>query len=806
VSSAADDVAYVSLPPGTVSTGRTATIRRVGDGGSIITTVRDGGFDPVPVEANVGDSIEVLVADASGAPIRTLGLVVAARRPPIVVRTDPPRKKTDVPLNAAMVVVFSEPVAGGTLTSSSVQLLRGASAVAGTVRLLEGTGTIAAFTPAAPLEPNADYHLSVTEAVRDLGGDALETGVTVEFTTGSSFLGPPASLTLSPDTVTITAEATYQLTATVRDAAGNLLIDQPIAWITNDTLGLRVSATGLLTAQTPGLYILTATLNGLAAFARVIVTPGTPASVTISPQQASVAAQGDTIILTATVYDARGRLIRYPSLTWTSTAPALATVAAYGPVGSGLATVTGVSQGGVTITATSGTVSGTAFVTVTPPLPVASVTVAPASATLLLRFTKQLSVTVMDRNGRVLPGRPVTWTSDNAAVATVDANGLVTAVGAGTANVIASAEGVSDSAAITGIVLNLESVTAGAFHSCGLTANGAAHCWGYNQYGQLGDGSTNSRLVAVEVTGGLTFSALSTSSFHTCGLTTDGAAYCWGLNIGGQLGDGSTTSSSVPIAVTGGLTFSGISTGQGHSCGVITSGAAYCWGNNGDGQLGDGSTTSSTVPVAVTGGLTFSAVSTATGGGHNCGLTTDGGAYCWGYNGYGELGTGSTTSSPVPVAVTGGLTFSTINTGRFHACGLTTSGAAYCWGANGDGQLGDGTTVNRLAPVGVSGGLAFVALAGGHYHTCGLTTGGAAYCWGWNEFGGLGDGTLVGRLTPVAVTGGLTFAEVPRGGYGHSCARASTGTAYCWGYNYFAQLGDGTTTSSNVPVRVAGQP
>jgi len=106
----------------------------------------------------------------------------------------------------------------------------------------------------------------------------------------------------------------------------------------------------------------------------------------------------------------------------------------------------------------------------------------------------------------------------------------------------------------------------------------------------------------------------------------------------------------------------------------------------------------------------------------------------------------------------------------------------------------------------VSDGLRLVAVAGGFYHTCGLATSGAAYCWGRNEFGNLGDNTLINHFTPVAVSGANTFIDAPRGGFGHSCARASSGTAYCWGYNSFAQLGDGKTTDSNVPVKVAGQP
>jgi alpha-tubulin suppressor-like RCC1 family protein len=802
--SSADTMVYVSLAPGTAPTGMTAIVRNRASGATAGTMIRNGGFDPVQVTAKVGDTVETAVRDAAGAIVFEAEAAVSPIRRLVVIRTEPGPGRRDQPLNGSLVVVFSEPVAGASLNASSVRLQQGASAVAGTVSLLEGNGTIVTFTPAAPLEPNTDYTLVVTTAVTDLDGDPLAAAVTVSFTTGQSSIGPPASISVSPDTIFMTG-GTYQLTATVRDAAGNVLIDQPVAWSSSDPTGLTVSTTGVVTALATGSYNVTATSAGFAALARVVVTAGPPASVSVSPTPASVGAQGDTIVLSASVRDARGRLIRFPSVTWASSDQAVATVApAPGDVGPEFATVTGVSLGDVTVTATSGTAHGTASVTVVTPVPAASVTVSPAAATLLLQMTQRLSATVRDANGKIL-GRPVAWTTDPGGVATVDATGLLRAVAAGSTSAIATSGGVSGSATVTVVALRVASVVAGHLHSCALTTDGAAYCWGNNEYGELGDGSKVSRLVPTAVAGGLKFSALSAWAFHTCGVTTSGAAYCWGDNSFGRLGNGSTISSAVPVPVSGGLTFSSVVTGSTHTCGLTPSGAAYCWGGSADGERGDGSDTSSSVPVAVTGGLTFSALSTW--GIHTCGLTTNGAAYCWGSNFAGELGDGSTTSSAVPVAVSGGYTFTAISAGRFHTCGITTSGTTYCWGDNGFGQLGDGTTTMRPAPVAVSGGLAFVTLAGGNYHTCGLTASGAAYCWGRNSESELGDGGsgISHRAAPTGVAGGLNFSAISAGGF-HSCALSTTGTAYCWGYNAFAELGDGSGADSAVPVRVLGQP
>ena len=261
----------------------------------------------------------------------------------------------------------------------------------------------------------------------------------------------------------------------------------------------------------------------------------------------------------------------------------------------------------------------------------------------------------------------------------------------------------------SGMLLSLNTVSAGGSHSCALI-DGSAFCWGRGVEGQLGSGAFGIiALTPVASVSGLVFEGLDAGSNHTCGVTAVGDAYCWGDSGLGKLGDGSTTDSSFPVLVSGGLAFISVSAGAFHTCGVTAGLAAYCWGRNFNGKLGDGSTSASSVPVRVSGGLTFASVSA--GLQHTCGVTTVGDAYCWGSNTSGRLGDGSTSASSVPVPVSGGLTFASVSAGEGHTCGVTTAGDVYCWGSNNRGQLGDGSTSESLVPVPVSGGLTFASFA-----------------------------------------------------------------------------------------------
>jgi alpha-tubulin suppressor-like RCC1 family protein len=202
-----------------------------------------------------------------------------------------------------------------------------------------------------------------------------------------------------------------------------------------------------------------------------------------------------------------------------------------------------------------------------------------------------------------------------------------------------------------------------------------------------------------------------------------------------------------------------------------------------------------------TSGLAFRQVSA--GWSHTCGVTTSGAAYCWGTNNVGQLGDSSVVSSTVPVAVAGGLSFRSVSAGGIFTCGVTAGGAVYCWGGNGLGQLGIGAsdTVPHIAPVAVVGALTFTTVSAGVDFACGVTTTGAAYCWGDNWYGQLGNGTSdsVPHAAPAAVSGGHLFTTVSSAMF-HSCALAPGGAPYCWGLNQLGTVGDGAVVDNPVTV------
>jgi alpha-tubulin suppressor-like RCC1 family protein len=501
---------------------------------------------------------------------------------------------------------------------------------------------------------------------------------------------------------------------------------------------------------------------------------------------------GDMLQLTAQPLDSAGDAVEGVPLTWSSSNESVLTVSPSGQL-------TGVALGDAVITVQAGAEQASRpFVVLAP---VASVEILPAEIALVPGGAAEIQFVLKDAAGQPLSARTLTINTTNSAVAAVTQLFSVLELRAGsvgTATLEFEREGKTAQLEVQVAPVQLDTVDASGGRACGLTSDGTAWCWGTNSTGALGYGiSTISSIegsgwTPIRVSSGHQFSQITLGNSHTCALTADGSAYCWGNNGTGALGVNDLPFAAAPVAVSGGLRFSQISASYAYTCGVTMAGGAYCWGNNDVGQLGDGTTTQRFTPVPVNGGLTFTRVSSRWAdqfAATTCGLTPGGAAYCW--------GAGFESQTGAPVAVPGGHTFVELSAGGSHSCGIEVGGAAYCWGL-----YGNGDTTPDLVP----GGLQWRSISVLADHSCGVTASNAAYCWGDNSTGQLGDGTIDGSgETPVAVAGGLAFQSISAA-LGFTCGRTVQGLVYCWGEGTSGQLGQNTLENQLSPARVVGQP
>lgn len=359
-------------------------------------------------------------------------------------------------------------------------------------------------------------------------------------------------------------------------------------------------------------------------------------------------------------------------------------------------------------------------------------------------------------------------------------------------------------------------IASGVAHACAIASNGTAWCWGSDATGQLGDGSglsNQSSPSAVVMPSLKAFTQIDGGTGHTCALSGDGLAYCWGSDTTGQLGNGSTTGTQLsPSLVTmpSGKRFTAVSAGAEHTCALSGDGLAYCWGSDASGQLGNGSGVSGNAPAAVAMPPTAAGWSAVSGGtSHTCALASDGTVWCWGSDATGQLGNGSVTGlkyAPYPVAASTGLTFKRISAGHEHTCAISTAGTAYCWGSDSSGRLGNGSgsSFTQVSPSAVVMPLnrTFTQISVGRDHSCAIASDGTAWCWGSDASQQLGNGATNGtQHQPIAVTLplGKLFVQIAVGD-AHTCAIAHDGSMYCWGSDASGQLGNGDASSDLQPT------
>lgn len=407
-------------------------------------------------------------------------------------------------------------------------------------------------------------------------------------------------------------------------------------------------------------------------------------------------------------------------------------------------------------------------------------------------------------------------------------------------------------------------LAAGNHHTCALLDDGTVRCWGANYLGQLGNGTTGpatclsgsfafgcatTPVVVSELTDA---KDISLGNYHTCAVRHGGSLKCWGLNDNGQLGLGTSAGpeqctgsdyslpcSKVPASVTAlSGVISGSAADESHTCAALTGGSIRCWGLDA-GQFGTAEVqttcgepafTCATAPLPVPDIDGVRSVRSATF--HTCALRTDRSVWCWGYSIVGEIGNGSPTQSLTPVPVSNLADAVALASGSSHSCAIRADKTVWCWGSNSLGQLGTGSNVGpstcegpteppfdipcSAVPVPVSDLTAAVAISVGGTHACAVLEGGSVACWGANQYGQLGVGTTSGPTTCLAGWDGTPVACSPvplvvpnlhdvisvAAGGEHTCAGLADGSVRCWGWNLSGQLGNGTTVDAAEPVVV----
>ena len=364
---------------------------------------------------------------------------------------------------------------------------------------------------------------------------------------------------------------------------------------------------------------------------------------------------------------------------------------------------------------------------------------------------------------------------------------------------------------VVGLEDGVKQVSAGADHACALLDDGTLQCWGRNTAGQLGDGTQEEKHTPVAVEGlDEEVVEVAASGSFTCARTVTGKLFCWGFNLNGELGNGTTTSSLVPVEVQVGGPASAIAVSRSHSCALLADGRVQCWGPNNLGQLGTSCTTGSKSLPQTVNGISGNIIALQPGWGHTCTLSSRGYLYCWGNNNRGQVGLPPAGNATTPVEVTlAAKPVSSLALGTNHSCALYTDGSVGCWGSNTLGQLGNGTGEDCQQAESVIGlEEHVVAIAAGSSHTCALLQEGNSNdqvrCWGWNQEGQLGDETFVDQLAPVTVSLPISNVLQLVAGDQHTCVfmQATAGEPHvaCWGSNNEQQVGASPTITEVVAI------
>ncbi len=395
---------------------------------------------------------------------------------------------------------------------------------------------------------------------------------------------------------------------------------------------------------------------------------------------------------------------------------------------------------------------------------------------------------------------PVTLTGNRAPEGTFSGPGI-TDNGDGTATFDPAGAGAGGTVTYTFGSATWTKISIGSYHSLGVKTDGTLWGWGYNEDGELGNGTYDDTTVPVQSGTSTDWANVSAGYYHSLGVKTDGTLWGWGYNDYGELGSAGGYNPN-PLQLFPGTDWEQVEAGYYMSFALKSDGTLWAWGYNGYGLLGNGTTTHSDTPVQVGTATDWASISTNPYGEYALAIKTDGTLWVWGSdNDYGQFGTGDTDNSLVPIQSGTDTDWAKVDAGVYHSVGLKTDGTAWCWGYNGEGELGNGTYDDSDTPVQVGTGTDWADMTTGYYCTNAVKTDGTLWGWGYNGYGQLGNGTTDDTNVPVQSGTDMDWVKVT-GSYEaySSLGLKSNGNLYGWGYNEYGQVGNGTTDQTEVPA------
>ncbi|PHR49180.1 MAG: hypothetical protein COA32_03780 [Fluviicola sp.] len=418
-----------------------------------------------------------------------------------------------------------------------------------------------------------------------------------------------------------------------------------------------------------------------------------------------------------------------------------------------------------------------------------------------LSYTQEADFSgILDGQETCLNSSAITITADNNASGIFSGPGVMDN-GNGTATFDPSSAGAGNHNITYEVNTAFVKIAAGQSHSLGIKSDSTLWAWGWNNSGQLGDGTTTDRYSPIQIGTATNWSQIAAGGAHSLGIKNDGTLWAWGGNNSGQLGDGTTTDKHTPIQIGTNTNWNQISVNNHHCLAIKNDGTLWAWGYNYDGQLGDGTTTDKHTPVQIGTDTNWNQIDA--GNSYSLGIKNDGTLWAWGYNGYGQLGDGTATTRHNPIQIGTSTNWSQIVAGHDHSLAIKNDSSLWTWGGNYYGQLGDGSVTSNIqfSPAQIETANNWIQISAGTYHSLAIKSDSTLWAWGGNFNGQLGDGTTADKHTPVQIGTATNWSQIHLGSV-HSSSINSDSSLWSWGFNSYGQLGNGTTANSDIPVLI----